>query len=91
MQGGISFSERDFFKEPFTETELRELAGLVSITDMFSWRSPAAKKLEIDPLELDETGLIRLMLREPRLIRRPLIKTGTEIIIGLKLEKLSKL
>ena len=73
MQGGISFSERDFFKEPFTETELRELAGLVSITDMFSWRSPAAKKLEIDPLELDETGLIRLMLREPRLAVIPRI------------------
>ena len=91
MQAGISFSERDFFKEPFTEQELGELARLGSISDMFSWRSPAAKKLGIDPIEVNQADLIKLMLREPRLIRRPMIKTETEIIIGPKPEELWKL
>jgi arsenate reductase-like glutaredoxin family protein len=91
LQGGISFSERDFFKEPFTETELRELTELGSVSDMFSWRSPTAKKLGMYPGELDEADLIKLMLSEPRLIRRPIIKIETEIIIGPSFEELAKL
>ena len=91
MQGGMSFSERDFFTEPFTERELRELADLASVTDLFSWRSPAFKKLGSTPVELDDADLIRLMLSEPRLIRRPIIKTETGILIGSKLEELAKL
>ena len=51
----------------------------------------AAKKLGIDPIEVNQADLIKLMLREPRLIRRPMIKTETEIIIGPKPEELWKL
>jgi arsenate reductase/regulatory protein spx len=82
LQSGISFSERDFFKNPFSEQEIRELAQCASAKEIFSWRSPAVKKLDSNPGSTDDEGLIQLMLKEPRLIRRPLIRSGPKLIIG---------
>ena len=31
---------------------------------------------------LDDDGLLRLMLQEPRLIRRPLVMLGDRLVIG---------
>ena len=82
MQAGVALAERDFFKEPFSEEELRELAAAASVQEVFSWRSPTAKKLEVNPATLSDDGLIALMLNEPRLIRRPMSKLGTTLIVG---------
>ena len=91
MQGGVDFSERDFFKIPLSENEIRDLAGLASASEIFSWRSPAVKKLEVDPASMGDDGLIALMLKEPRLIRRPLFRVGSELIIGASPDSLADL
>ena len=91
MQGGVDFSERDFFKIPLSENEIRDLAGLASASEIFSWRSPAVKKLEVDPASMGDDGLIALMLKEPRLIRRPLFRVGSELIIGASPDSLANL
>ena len=36
----------------------------------------------MNPATLSDDGLIALMLNEPRLIRRPMIKLGTTLIVG---------
>jgi hypothetical protein len=41
---GYQFNERDFFKERFTEEELRKLLGNTPPSEIFSWRSPSFKK-----------------------------------------------
>ena len=82
MQKGITLDERDFFKDPFTESEFRILIGSQSPADFFSWRSPSFKKLNMDKNRLDSDDLIRLMIAEPKLIRRPLIKIGDEVVLG---------
>ena len=53
-----------------------------ALSEMFSWRSPSfkAKGLSQDILTSDD--LIRLMIEEPRLIRRPMTKVGELIVIG---------
>ena len=91
MQDGVDFSERDFFKIPLSENEIRDLAGLASASEIFSWRSPAVKKLEVDPASMGDDGLIALMLKEPRLIRRPLFRVGSELIIGASPDSLADL
>ena len=50
--------------------------------DLFSFRSPSFKALGLDPDTLADDELVRLMLREPRLIRRPIVRLGNELIIG---------
>ncbi len=81
-QKGVSLEERDFFKEPFTEAELRGLLGGRAPSDIFSWRSPSFKALGLDAGTLNDDDLVRLMLKEPRLIRRPLVRVGDELVIG---------
>ena len=74
--------ERDFFKEPFTEQELREVIRGHSASEVFSWSSPSFKKLGLNRDDLDDDSLVQLMLEEPRLIRRPLFRAGDRLVIG---------
>ena len=81
-QAGVKLDERDFFQDPFSEAELRELLEDTPASAVFSYRSPSVKKMGLKTDELSEDDLIRLMLEEPRLIRRPLIKVGDRVVVG---------
>ena len=82
MQKGLELEERDYFKEPLTEQELLELASLASLSDLFAWRSPSFKKMEMSGEDLSEAQMLKLMLDEPRLLRRPVTRVGDKLIIG---------
>ncbi len=77
-------SERDFFKDPFTEEELRSLAGTVPPNELFSWASPSAKAHRSRRGDIPDDELIRLMMGEPRLIRRPILIRGDEAVLGFR-------
>ncbi|MBM3924393.1 MAG: hypothetical protein FJ320_00160 [SAR202 cluster bacterium] len=80
----MDFEERDFFKEPFSESELRELAKKSRLADMFSWKSPSFKSMGLEQGRLSADDMIRLMLKEPRLIRRPMAEVDGRLAIGEK-------
>jgi len=65
--------QRDFFKDPLSREELQELASIVTMDELFSWRSPSAKQFRDKKNDLSESELIDLMMEEPRLIRRPIV------------------
>ncbi len=88
MQKGLELEERDYFKEPFSAAELDELAALAPRSDLFAWRSPSLKKLGLAGQELPDAELRKLMLQEPRLIRRPIIRLGERLLIGANLKDL---
>jgi arsenate reductase/regulatory protein spx len=76
-------NDRDFFKDRFTEGELRQLASLAGgLPEIFAWRSPSLKKLGLAGQELSEGQMLELMLQEPRLVRRPLVKIGDRLLVG---------
>ena len=77
-------SSRDFFADPFTEDELRSLAGTVPPNELFSWASPSAKEYRSRRGEISDDELIQLMLGEPRLIRRPILITGGATVLGFR-------
>jgi arsenate reductase-like glutaredoxin family protein len=81
-QNGIEMEERDFFKERFTEKELRALLGDTSASEIFSWRSPSFRKTGLERENLSEDDLIRMMIEEPRLIRRPLLLVNGKLVVG---------
>ena len=78
----MEFNERDFFKEPFTREEIKALLPGKSATEMFSFKSPSFKALGLDQAKLSDNDLINLMLKEPRLIRRPIAKIGKNVYFG---------
>ncbi len=82
MQDGVEIIDRDFFKVPFSESELIGLLGEKTAEEVFSWNSPSFRKTSLRKQDLTSEQLIQMMLDEPRLIRRPLLKIGAELIIG---------
>ena len=82
LQKGLELEERDYFKQPFTEGEIRELAASVGLSQLFARRSPSLAKLGLAGRELSETEMLALMLKEPRLIRRPLVRLGGRLLVG---------
>ena len=91
-QAEVDLNERDFFAEPFTLDELKELIGAGSASDFFSWRSPSFRKMGLSRDEMTEDRMLDLMVGEPRLIRRPLIQTSDgNLIVGTDKEAMAAL
>jgi len=56
-----------------------ELLQGKSAAEMFNFRSPNFRKLGLDREKLGDNELIDLMLQEPRLVRRPVVRIGEEV------------
>ena len=90
LQKGLELEERDYFKEPFSEQEILDLAANVGLSELFARRSPSLKKMGLSGQELPDAEMLKLMLEEPRLIRRPLTKIGDKMLIGANLKVLAE-
>jgi len=75
-------NDRDFFKTPFTRAEIKALLQGRQASEMFSFKSPSFKALGLDQAKLKDDDLINLMLKEPRLVRRPIAKIGPSVYFG---------
>jgi Spx/MgsR family transcriptional regulator len=83
-RSGVEYESRDFFRNRFSREELKNIldrAGL-SPSDVLSRRSKVykARAEEIDSLSDDE--LLDQMVREPTLLRRPLVLGNDRVVIG---------
>ena len=79
MQARVEINDRDFFKNPFTRSEILELLGEKPAAEMFNFRSPSFKKLGLKRDSLGNEELIALMLKEPRLVRRPVVRIAEKV------------
>ena len=86
----MELQERDFFKDTFTEEEIRELAGDGGIAQLFARRSPSLKQMGLADQELSEAEMLALMLREPRLVRRPLVRLGGRLLVGANIKAIEE-
>lgn len=84
----MEIKDRDFFKEPFTREEIKALLQDKSASEMFSFKSPSFKALKLDAAKLSDNDLINLMLKEPRLIRRPIVKIGRKVYFGADIKRI---
>jgi arsenate reductase-like glutaredoxin family protein len=58
---------------------------------MFNPRSPSIKSMGLESLKLNNDKLIDLMLQEPRLVRRPVVRVGDKVYFGADSKVLEKL
>ena len=82
LQKGLEVTDRDFFNETLSESEVRHLAAMVGTENIFARRSPSLKKLGLADKELSDDEMVNLMLQEPKLVRRPLLKVGDKLMVG---------
>lgn len=91
MQNNIPFDQRDFFKKPFSRAEIIKLLKGRPATEMFNERSPSARKLDREVSLYSDDELIDLMVIEPRLIRRPVVKIDGKVYFSADARVLEKL
>lgn len=87
----VSFDEREYGKTPFTETELREIIGADPIELFLNTRTSLyrEKNMKQKPPSKDEA--IRLMLRDPNLLKRPVIIKGKRKLTGFNEAEIKQL
>ena len=78
----VDFAEREYGKNPFSESELREIIGDGSIERFLNSRTPLyrEKNMKQKPPSKDEA--IKLMLKDPNLLKRPVIIKGRKKLTG---------
>ena len=78
-QKNMEISERDFFKTPFNRSEIENLLQGKPASEMFNFGSPSFKQIGRERSELSDEELIDWILKEPRLIRRPVVRIGNTV------------
>jgi len=91
LQKQVEINERDFFKNPFNRNEIEELLQGNPVSEMFNFKSPSFKKTGSERGKLSDIELINLMLKEPRLIRRPVVRLNGRVYFGANRTILEKL
>lgn len=78
----VDFEEREYGKNPLTEKELRDLIGDDPIEPFLNTRTPLYrdKNMKQKPPSKDEA--IKLMLKDPNLLKRPVIIKGKKTLTG---------
>ena len=89
----VAFTARDLFKQPLSAAEIRALAGRApdGVRSLLSTRSTQYKALGLDQKKVGDAQLVALMVKEPRLLRRPLVQAGDRLVIGFDREALEAL
>jgi nitrogenase-associated protein len=76
VASGHRVEARSLLAEPWSAQELRLYFGARPVEQWFNQASPRVKSGEVDPAACTEVEALRLMLEDPLLIRRPLLRVG---------------
>ena len=75
---------RDFFKDPFTEVELKKIIKMTGKkpTELLRKRDKAYKEMKLDQNKKTDSEIIKLMVKYPGLILRPIVILKNKAIVG---------
>ena len=79
---GAELDERDYAKTALNAAELKQLFADRDPRDFLNPRSPAFKAMGLAGKTLSPEQAIVLMVKEPNLIKRPIVVVGKEMIAG---------
>jgi len=80
----IDIQKRDFFKEPFSEAELKKIIKMSGMKpqQMIRKRDKMYKELSLDTKKIPDEQIIKLMVKHPGLIARPIIIIDNKAHVG---------
>jgi arsenate reductase len=76
--------KRDFFKDPFSETELKKIIKIAGKkpSELLRKRDKMYKELDLDSNKKTDEQLIKLMVKYPGLILRPIVIIKNKAFVG---------
>jgi Spx/MgsR family transcriptional regulator len=77
-----NFEEREYGKTPLTEKELREIVGEEPIEKFLNTRTPLYREKNMKQKPPSKEEAIKLMVKDPNLLKRPVIIKGKKKLTG---------
>ena len=76
--------KRDFFKDPFSETELKKIIKMTGKKpiELIRKRDKMYKELDLENIKKTDIQIIKLMVKHPGLILRPIVITKNKAHVG---------
>ncbi len=76
IASGHEVEARDLLREPWSASSLRPFFGSKPVREWFNAASPRVKSGEVNPDAVNPQEAIVMMIMDPGLIRRPLMRIG---------------
>jgi len=79
-----NIEKRDFFKEPLSETELKKIIKMTGKkpSELLRKRDKIYKELDLENDKKTDSQIIKLMVKHPGLLLRPIIVTKNKAFVG---------
>ena len=93
-ESGVDFVVIRYLEEPPSEAVIRTLVGKLDVpaTDLIRHNEPAFRTLGLDKLaEIDAETAIQALIKEPKLLQRPILETDDRAVIGRPPEQIRTL
>ncbi len=88
---GADLESRDFDKDRLTEAEIDELIGSRDYKEFLNTRNELYRTRKMKEHPPTRAEAIKLMAKEPNLIRRPIVLQGSQMILGFDEDAYKKL
>lgn len=88
---GITFEVRSMLDTPWSKESLTPFFEGLEKEDIVNPFAPAMKSGELDITKYSKDEIIELMIKEPILIKRPLLEIGATKVCGFDLDKINEI
>jgi arsenate reductase len=90
---GVDFNTVNYYLEPLNAKKLKELISKMKIhpQELFRKREQIYKDLKLDEKEVSEEEAIKLMIKYPDLLQRPIVEKGNQAILARPAEKIKEI
>jgi arsenate reductase len=90
---GVDFNAVDYYTEPLTKQQLRDLLRKMGIParDLLRTKELIYKTLRLGEREVGDEELIDLMVKHPDLMQRPIVEKGSRAILARPADRLKEI
>lgn len=92
-ESGVDFDSVDYYLEPLSEAKLKDLIKKMGIkaSDLFRKKEEIYKTLKLSGKEVSDEEAVRLMVKHPELLQRPIVEKGAKAILARPAERLKEI
>jgi len=91
LEQKAQLQERDLGKQPLSEEELDRLIGSRPYLEFLNTKNELYRSMKMKEKPPSRQEALRLMAKEPNLIRRPIVIRGKRLVIGFDADRLMSL
>lgn len=87
----VALEEREYGKNPLSQAELRDIIGAGPIENFLNTRTPLYRERNMKQKPPTVEEAIQLMIKDPNLLKRPVIVKGKKKLTGFNQAELKQL